>query len=154
MNEQSEETQKASRYEFAPSGIVSRDGVPVAFVQDGKVQFLGDGTKYRAWIARFLKGNGVEADIVETVEEPIADAAPAGIAAPVDPQPIKVEVVPVTSTKIGGVPFGVVTLKEQFPGYPGEIDPAAGDKTPAFVDWLSKNHPAIAAQRYRGRQFA
>lgn len=31
------------------------------------------------------------------------------------------------------------------------MDPAMGDKTPAFVNWLYANHPEDAAKRYANR---
>jgi hypothetical protein len=31
------------------------------------------------------------------------------------------------------------------------MDPAMGDKTPAFVNWLRANHPEDAAKRYANR---
>lgn len=33
-----------------------------------------------------------------------------------------------------------------------EMDPALGDKTPAFVDWMHTHHPEEAAKRYLGRK--
>jgi len=36
--------------------------------------------------------------------------------------------------------------------YPGEIDPAAGDKTPAFITWLRENYPEEARKRYANRK--
>jgi hypothetical protein len=35
---------------------------------------------------------------------------------------------------------------------PIQMDPSAGDKTPAVVDWCFANHPEIAAAKYRGRK--
>jgi len=32
------------------------------------------------------------------------------------------------------------------------LDPSAGDKTPAFVEWLQKNHPEEFARRYKNRK--
>jgi len=44
-----------------------------------------------------------------------------------------------------------ITLSERYPDAPA-IDPEAGDKTPAFVDWLTTHHPKDAEERYRGRK--
>lgn len=114
-------------YTADSNGIVSRDGQPVAFYKDGQITYLGDGKTF----ARFIKKTLADAGFAVSGEKPAEQEHVTILAAPVEPFPHH-------------------PLNDKYPGSPA-IDPAAGDKTPAFVDWLFEHHPDDAAERYVNR---
>lgn len=143
-------------------GHVLRGTEKIAAYVDGVVDFLPGKDKYRAPVVAFLRKQGLTADVSpmqpEGTETPIA-ANPEAVREQGDPlpppeeKPTPVTVVPTISPRaVKDIPVSKVDpiKSKTYPDAPA-MDPAMGDKTPAFVNWLYANHPEDAAKRYANR---
>lgn len=109
-------------------GNVTRGGEVLAtYNAETKVlDFLPGKAKYRAPVVRFLRSIGAETVVTN---------GSAYAALPDEPTETTQETP--TVVLVADAPM---------------MDPAAGDKTPAYVDWLYANYPEDAARRYAGRK--
>jgi hypothetical protein len=103
------------------------DGVKVGAFQDpgGHLRMVQGKTNLRPVVLAWLEKQGGEPVTEPTAPEPEATAAPTPPA-------------PKSSKSIPPCP---------------PMDPAAGDKTPAVIDWWFTYHPEAAATKYHGRKF-
>ncbi len=140
-------------------GHVLRGTEKVAiYSPEGVVDFLAGKDNYRAPVVAFLRKQGMKVDVapVAQPEEGVA-ASPELVREPGAPLPPPVEK-PVVVTQAPAVRLakdlpkvvGDPVKSKTYPDAPA-MDPAMGDKTPAFVNWLRANHPEDAAKRYANR---
>jgi len=108
---------------------ILRDGVEVAVLKGKKVEYLGDGKRYRLPISKFLKKQATEEEEIEEVpgKDEWYDAE-----------------CPVVET-------WEMTAKEAFPDAPG-LDSKYGEKDPDLVRWIHENHPEDFKHRYKGKK--
>lgn len=142
-------------------GHVLRGAEKVAVYTDGVLEFLPDKDNYRAPVVRFLRESGLPADVAPMAlpENPeVEEAIPEPVDEPEAPTPTPEPAKPVIVAHAPSVRDLKAMPKVQvdpiklktYPGAPA-MDPAMGDKTPAFVRWLRENHPDDAAKRYANR---
>jgi len=143
-------------------GKVLRGQEQVAELNEGVLDFLPGKANYRAPVVAFLRKQGVEFEVSpalpEGTETP-AEVNPQAVRDQGDPlpppeeKPTPVAVVPALAPRtVKDVPASKVDpiKSKTYPDAPA-MDPAAGDKTPAFVNWLYAHHPEDAAKRYANR---
>lgn len=108
---------------------ILRDGVEVAVLKGKKVEYLGDGKRYRLPISKFLKKQATAEEEVEEMpgKDEWYDAE-----------------CPVVET-------WEMTAKEAFPDAPGLYSPY-GEKEPDLVRWIHENHPEDFKHRYAGKK--
>jgi hypothetical protein len=109
---------------------ILRDGVEVAVLKGKKVEYIGDGKRYRLPISKFLKKQATAEE--EEIEE-----------VPGKDEWYDAEC-PVIET-------WDMTAREAFPDAPGHDSPY-GEKEPALVRWIYENHPEDFKNRYKGKR--
>jgi len=165
-------------YSIRLKEVLRGEEVIAEFDRDtGVVTFTEENIKFRAPVINFLKKSGHKpkppekrkqfyrprppsADMLQRAREMLQKAGqlPADVVgAPVNTttgQPSLLDYAasgqPLPQGRSMDAPVSAIRAKT-YEGSP-PLDPDAGDKTPAFVDWLYENHPEDANLRYQTRK--